>query len=335
MAGKTLELFDKIYGCYYQVVRQILEEAAASPVTTSRMEALCRELAFEESAFAILPKLISGSWSPLLKKEGKNSYSSALSSPDFSYPLTALQKAWLKSLLSDQRISLFFAKEEMDLLSTFLKDTPSLFHPDDFHYYDQYQDGDSYKSTVYISAFHTVLASIRSKKILLVSYRGKKQEPVVMEVAPCRLQYSSKDDKFRLLCLKRTRRGFTLPYTLNISRILDCHISSESLPADFYQETISFCSHCSEPVSIEIDGRRNSLERSMLHFANYEKHTEYDEERGIYICSIYYDSKDETELLIELLSFGPVIRILGPKSILKQVGQRIARQHELLYGTLI
>ena len=60
----------------------------------------------------------------------------------------------------------------------------------------------------------------------------------------------------------------------------------------------------------------------------------HEEERGIYLCSIYYDAGDETELLIELLSFGPVIRVLGPDSIVEQMKQRINRQHECLYRTI-
>ena len=47
--------------------------------------------------------------------------------------------------------------------------------------------------------------------------------------------------------------------------------------------------------------------------------------------ALYYDPSDETELLIELLSFGPVIRILGPENFLKQVRERVKRQHELFF----
>lgn len=70
----------------------------------------------------------------------------------------------------------------------------------------------------------------------------------------------------------------------------------------------------------------------MLHFANYEKHTHYDEENKVWISSIYYDLADETELLVEILSFGPVIRVLGPESFLAQVRERVKRQHELFYS---
>lgn len=46
----------------------------------------------------------------------------------------------------------------------------------------------------------------------------------------------------------------------------------------------------------------------MLQFANYEKHTEFDEERKCWICSIYYDKADETELLIDIC---PSVRWCG------------------------
>ena len=89
-----------------------------------------------------------------------------------------------------------------------------------------------------------------------------------------------------------------------------------------------------EPAVIEIDGRRNSLERCMLKFADYEKRTEYDEKRGVYICSICYDIQDETELIIDLLSFGPVIRVVSPERIVRQIRERVMRQHEWLFGAV-
>ena len=38
----TAELFDKIYGRYYYVVRRILEAGAGSPLTRRDMDAICR-----------------------------------------------------------------------------------------------------------------------------------------------------------------------------------------------------------------------------------------------------------------------------------------------------
>ena len=71
----------------------------------------------------------------------------------------------------------------------------------------------------------------------------------------------------------------------------------------------------------------------MLHFAHYDKQTAYEEETDTWLCSIWYDPADETELLIELLFFGPVIHVLGPKDFLAKIKERIIRQRKLLQET--
>ncbi len=64
----------------------------------------------------------------------------------------------------------------------------------------------------------------------------------------------------------------------------------------------------------------------MLQFASYDKQTVYDEEKGCHVCEISYDIMEETELLIRILSFGPVVEVLGPERMRRQIRQRIARQ---------
>ena len=86
---------------------------------------------------------------------------------------------------------------------------------------------------------------------------------------------------------------------------------------------------CREPVVLEISNERNALERTMLHFACYKKRTEKLGDSGKYLCRIYYSRDVETELLIQILSFGPVVKVLGPESFLKQVKERVERQQRL------
>lgn len=84
------------------------------------------------------------------------------------------------------------------------------------------------------------------------------------------------------------------------------------------------------PAMIWVTTERNGVERFMLEFASYEKHTVRNLETGEYNVELWYDQQDETELLIQLLSFGPVIEILGPEKLREQAKQRIKRQAELL-----
>ena len=328
-----MELFDKIYGCYYHIIRRMLNQAADHPLTRQDMEDICRTLGFQESALAILPKIKDGTW-PLFQENGLRTYTSRLHTPPCPLPLTSLQKAWLRSLLSDPRIHLFLDETEQAGLEQLLADTQPLYNERDFYYFDRYKDGDPYDSPEYREHFHIILTALREHRILLTAYEGKKGRTHTFEVLPYQLQYSSKDDKFRLCCLQLHRETFSRNTILNLGRIKDCHVTSRPCPPDLKARSFQPVQKAANPVVLEISGERNSLERCMLHFANYEKHTEYDEDKKCWVCSIYYDLADETELLIDILSFGPVVRVLGPPSFIRQIQKRVRRQHELLYGEI-
>lgn len=328
-----MELFDKVYGCYYHVVRHILEEAHRRPITRKDMEAICRTYGFQESALAIVPKLTDGGW-PLLKEKENHTYSSRLLLPPAPLPLTTLQRSWLRALIRDERIRLFLDDRELRELDRCLGQTEPLYDQGDFYCFDQYLDGDAYASPEYRTHFQTILRSIREQKELLIAYEGKKGRTHTFEAVPFQLQYSSKDDKFRLCCLMRHRGSYSRNTLLNLARIKDCHMSRRSPDINPSDYRFRPSQKASLPVLLEINGERNSLERCMLHFANYEKHTEYHEDSKCWHCSIHYDLADETELLIDILSFGPVVRVLGPDSFLRQIRRRVKRQHELLYGTI-
>lgn len=332
-----MELFDKVYSCYYQVVRHILLEAGKQPLARQEMEELIRRYGFEESVLTILPKLLDGGWELLAKTADGKSWIPAVSRVPV-LPLTALQRSWLKALLSDPRFSLFLREEERERMEQYLADTEPLYQAEDFYYFDRYRDGDDYASPQYRENFQTILCALREGHPLFVAYKGKRgrEDTITYEVLPKRLEYSSREDKFRLCCLQQVRGIFSREMVLNLGRVRACHLSKRevsgkksaggSLPG-----SLAAGKRAAEPVRIAISGERNSLERCMLHFASYEKHTEYEEESGRYLCSIYYDLADETELLVEILSFGPVIQVLGPESFLRQVRKRVKRQHELLY----
>lgn len=348
-----MELFEKIYSSYYQVVRHILAEASTQPVTQTRMNELSMQYGFLESSLAIIPKLLNGQW-PLLQETTPSaspktrSYHSVLTHPQIlqpgALPLTTLQKSWLKSLLSDPRIRLFLTPESLSQANDWLRETEPLFSPEDFTYFDQYRDGDDYQSPSYQDHFQTILAALKTPSLLIIDYENRRQKPQTLTVFPCQLQYSSKDDKFRLCCLRHTSQRLRQQFILNLSRIKTCRPipfppASSSTPTPTIPNSLSplrfrLSNPAKDPVVLQISGERNSLERCMLHFANYEKHTYYDEESQTWICSIYYDLADETELLIEILSFGPVIRVLSPESFLAQLRARIQHQHDLLYRPL-
>ncbi len=319
-------LFSEIYGCYFSVVNSIIEKAQEG-LTREEIENIVQTQGFYDSAFYLVPKLTSKEWSFLENIDGKYYVNENLNI--LNRPLTNLEMAWLKAILSDKRIILFLSKEEIFALGDFLKDTEPLFHHSDFYYTDLSLDGDDYESELYQNNFKLILEACKINKTLAVDYVNSKGKTFTNVILPYKITYSSKDDKFRFIGLALQADDSYRQVTLNISRVLKVEILEKEFPLDIDIAKEIHNTLSTEPITISISTKRRALERCMLQFASWEKETEYDEKSDRYICKIYYNKQEETELLIRILSFGPVVKVLGHESFLQQVKERIFKQYEM------
>lgn len=296
-------LFSEIYGSYFRVVAAILTEAADEPLTQARLTAIVREKAFSESTLAIPRALQTGEW-PLLD----DSMRSVLRHKP-TMPLTLLEKRWMKALLADPRIALF------DVDASGLEDVQPLYSPDVFVPFDRYADGDPYDDPTYIACFRTVLQAIREKRKLRISFRGKNGTRHSFICIPHRLEYSAKDNKFRLLASGKRAVNW-----INLGRVSSCTLLDLYPPAAFSPPQ----THTEELV-LMLHDERNGLERVLLHFSHFEKETRR-KSVGEYEIRIRYDRDDETELLIRVLSFGPVLEVKAPDRFIQLVRERVQKQ---------
>ena len=320
-----MELFTEIYNCYFQIVDEICKAARETPITEKDMLALAARFGYEESGFMIVPKLINN-WNLLEKTE--EGYMSKIDNPEV-LPLTTLQNRWLKAILLDERIGLFLENAQMDILLAYLKDMEPLFIPEDFYYYDRFQDGDDFTSPKYVRHFRTLLEAIRKKQYVDIRFCSRRGKDVCQTYLPCRVEYSAKNDKFRALCISGKNPASRRVEIINISRIDKVTLTDKIYDGEMDLADAIKTSYYKDPVKLLITTKRNTLERTMLHFANYEKQTKKLDD-DTYECQIYYNSMMETELLIEILSFGPTIKVLGPEDFLTRVKDRVRRQLALM-----
>lgn len=298
-------VFSEIYGTYFQVVAEILELASRESVSEKKVREIVEEKAFAESILTIPAALKDGRW-PFLDGTGKSLLKHAP-----SMPMTMLEKRWLKSLTLDPRIALFRPSQAG------LEDVEPLFTPDMFVYFDRYADGDPYGDWRYVEHFRMVLTALKERRKLWVRFRMRKGKECRMVCVPCKLEYSPKDDKFRLLAVAGGRK-----VTINVARILECRFLAEC-------ETGARLPACEKrEVEMVLTDERNALERAMLHFSHFEKVTERLGE-GRYHFLIRYDGEDETEVLIRVLSFGPRLRVVAPEAFVDKIRERLERQKRL------
>ena len=294
-------LFNEVFGSYYQVTALVLCEAVKGNLTQKGLTELVQERAFLESVFALPQGLLGEKWrllhcdltTPI--QEGP------------TMPLTLMQKRWLKALLLDPRIQLFAPD------TSGLEDVEPLFRPDMCVTYDRYHCGDSYTDPEYIAHFQTILKALREKDNLYVRYSSSRQRQIGILLTPHYLEYSEKDDRFRLIASDRKR-----DWIINLAGISSCELVEGGILRS-YQPKMK------RRMTFELVDRRNALERVLLHFSHLEKETERVEE-DCYRVTLYYDPQDETELVIRMLSFGPVVRVLEPVRFIDLLRQRIERQ---------
>ena len=115
---------------------------------------------------------------------------------------------------------------------------------------------------------------------------------------------------------------------LNIARIQSVQLTDKTLSSNIDLNSLIRNSYYKEPLILHIVNKRNALERAMLHFANYEKNTTKIEE-NTYECLIYYNQSMETELLIEVISFGPMLTVIGSEKFLESLRSRLKKQRLL------
>jgi hypothetical protein len=297
-------IFSELYGAYYNAVAAILREAAEHPVSKEEMRKIIGEKAFSESVLTIEPALTDGKW-PLLRPDG----TSALRYPP-TMPLTLLQKRWLKAVSLDPRVRLF------DFDVSGLEDVQPLFTPDDVYLFDRYADGDPFEDETYIQTFRLILDAVRNRRPLSIDVKNRRGTATRLNVMPEYLEYSEKDDKFRLIT-----SGCRYGKVVNLGRILSCRPFEGERRA--YRSKLAPAAEKS--VVFELCEGRNALERVMLHFAHFEKEAQrLDEKR--YRVTVQYQQDDETEMVIRILSFGPFLRVTEPESFVELIKNRLEMQ---------
>lgn len=262
------------------------------------MQQLVCEGAYGDSVLQLLPALADGTWrllTPELRTPLKNKP---------TMPLTALQKRWLKTLLLDEKISLFFSDEEITKQQAALQSVEPLYRPEQFVFFDRFVDGDAYTNSKYRANFREILRAVREKRYLNASYRSNKGTIIVWtDLVPVSLEYSAKDDKFRLQAIAERKQ-----VTLNLGRI----ISVEAGEAVEHVKSLKKGELAEQTLVLEIEDERSTMVRALMHFSDLAKETEKLDEPH-YLLTVQYDKSDETEMLFRVLSFGPTIKVREPE----------------------
>ena len=296
-------IFSELYSAYYNTVAAIISGILDGEHSEKELQKIVTDYAFGESVLTIMPSLKSEKWqlvhsdmtTPLEHKP--------------TIPLTTLQKRWLEAISLDPRVKLF----GVDFPD--LEDVEPLFTSADYYIYDQYNDGDPFEDEEYIKKFRVILEAMRQGTQIKFEMTNRFGKPMFIRCHPLRLEYSEKDDKFRVVT-----SGWHAISTVNISKMRSCvHYTGEKTLEGAEREAVY------DTITLKVLDERNALERVMLHFAHFEKQVE-KLDKNHYLLKIKYASADETEMVIRALSFGPLVEVIGSESFKKLFIEKLKKQ---------
>ena len=296
-------IFSELYSAYYNAIASIIAGVIEGEHSEKELQKVVSERAFGESVLTIMPSFKSEKWQ--------------LVHPDMTtalehkptMPLTTLQKQWLKAITLDPRIKLFGVEIPG------LEDVDPLFTQEDYHVYDKYSDGDPFEDEEYIRQFRVILEAMRKGTQIKFEMTNRFGKPMFIRCHPVRLEYSEKDDKFRLVTA-----GWRSVSTVNLAKMRSCvHYTGEK-PLDNEEREKLY-----DIITLKVTDERNALERVMLHFAHFEKQAE-KLDKNTYLLKIKYSHDDEPEMVIRILSFGPLVEVIGSENFKKLVIEKLKKQ---------
>jgi len=310
-------LFSEVYGTYYNTMAKILEKALNEQLTADGLYSCIMENAYSESVVPITDAIEKERWQFLKFNREKNQLSPVVkNNPEM--PLTNLQLQYLKALLHDKRIRLFDL--DFDYFEKQLADVEPLWQPGDYDVFDKYDDGDDFEDASYKKRFRMILDAKQNNLTLDFTLRNRHGKEFKVTGIPEKIEYSEKDDKFRVMLA-----GHTQTHTINLGRIVAlkyADIPQKQAYSDAWDAD-------RDTIVLELTDERNALERVSLHFANLKKKTTKIGDNK-YRIELEFSRDDETEMVIRLLQFGPVIKVLEPIYIVGEIQKRLGIQLRLI-----
>ena len=296
-------IFSELYSVYYNTVAAMISAILDGEHSEKELQRIVAERAFGESPLTIMPSLKSEKWQLV---------HSDMTTPiehKPTMPLTLLQKQWLKAISLDPRISLFGVSFPC------LEDVEPLFTAADYYVYDKYSDGDPFEDEEYKRQFRIVLNAIRTGSQIKFEMLNRKGNTMFVRCRPVRLEYSEKDDKFRVITA-----GWRSVSTVNLARIRSCVPYTGDRKAIGEAKAVIY-----DTVTVKIRDERNAMERFMLHFAHFEKQAEKLDKMH-YLVKIKYAHDEMSEMVIRILSFGPMVEVLESEAIRHLVIEKLKKQ---------
>lgn len=238
-----------------------------------------------------------------------------------------MEKIWLKNVMKDPKIKLFLEEKAICKLEEYLLDIDDIMTEENLILKNiaaiDSQEIEKLKHNVKI-----IRKAIKEKRGIKYSYITKYGQIFKERCSlPIKIEYSIKDDLFYLISYpldqEKPRPIKSLLKSFYNIELIDKNIDYEKK----YEACIDDINNkkANKPITLEINGNNNALERAFHLFSCFDKKAKYIPDKDTYIMDIYYYQFEEKEILSRIFSLGKEVFVIGPKEVQNEILNRLKK----------
>jgi len=329
-----MELFNEVKNRYFHLVFRIINECADGRTKTDLVR-IVHEGEFEQKligknqqSFAdmILNKGNKDEKLNLLREKEGLFYPCIDSNGKSPLPvrLTNLEKAWLKTLLQQREVKLLLNKNTLDKLDRELDDFDSPIKQEYFETTNSVKLPEISQRENYKANFRLILQALINEKPIRYTNVDRNGNVYANKLAlPVNLEYSMRDSRFRvsMYSIDDDRPVMANVFSLSDIRIVDEDIGIDRGTA---KKLLFEQKYSDKPVILEVTDKNTAMERCFMCFSGMER-TARELGNNKYEIRLNYYLFEEENIIQNILSLGPYVKVISPQRIADEVIKRVKK----------
>lgn len=327
-----MELFNEVKNRYFQLVFKIINECADGKVRNDLIKIVDhgefeqKLIGKNQKSFAdmLLNKGGMDGNLNLVKEENGIFYPCIGNKGELPLPIrfTNLEKAWLKALISQPEVRIALSDNTFNKLQRELESLDSPISKEYFEVTNTVKLQEINQLENYQENLKLIIEALTLEKPIRYSNIDKKGNVHANKLAlPVNLEYSMSDSRFRvsLYSIDDNR-----PVMANVFSLSDISIVDEEISID--RETAKKIlfeqKYSEEPIILEVTDKRTAMERCFMCFSGMER-TARNLGNDKYEIRLNYYLFEEENLIQNIISLGPYVKVLSPPRIAAEVVKRV------------
>lgn len=248
--------------------------------------------------------------------------------PPLPVRFTNLEKAWLKALLERDEVGMVIKEETREKLTKALGGFDTPIRKEYFEYTNVINLPPIMDTEAYVKNFRIILQALLDEKAIRYSNTDKNGNIHKNHISlPVSLEYSMRDGRFRVSMYSIDDKR---PVMANIFTLSDLEISQEDvgISREEAKNLLYVQKYSEEPLILEVTDKKGAMERCFMCFSGMDR-TARSLGDNKYEVQFRYYLFEEENLIRNIISLGPFVKVISPKKIADEIIKRVKRSLEL------